>query len=169
MGGGIALQHKESGLTAFELAITLAIIAIMAAVTLPPFMQWRQKALLSGAASNLATDLEMAKTQAIRANKTVVVDFGTNNYMLFLDTGNGSGGPPNWNQDAGERLVLQRELPPGVRIDTSSLSFPTVNDKTRFNSRGIPYDIVTPETILVEQGNQNRQITINRLGNIDVQ
>ncbi|MGD8944803.1 MAG: GspH/FimT family protein, partial [Desulfobacterales bacterium] len=145
------------------------IIAIMAAVTLPPYMQWRQKAQLSGAISNLATDLEMAKTQAIRANKTVVVDFGTNNYMLFLDTGNGSGGPPNWNQDSGEPVLLERDLPPGVRIDTGSLSFPTISDKTRFNSRGIPFDIVTPETILLVQGANNRQLTINRLGNIDIQ
>jgi hypothetical protein len=44
-----------------------------------------------------------------------------------------------------------------------------VSDKTRFNSRGIPYDIVTPETISVKQGAQNRRITINRLGNVEVQ
>ena len=169
MGGRIALQHNESGLTAFELAIALAIIAIMAAVTLPPYMQWRQRAQLSGAASNLATDLEMAKTQAIRANKTVVVDFETTTYKLFLDTGDGGGGPPNWNQEPGEPLLLERILPPGVRIDTGSLSFPTVSDKTRFNSRGIPIDIVTPETISLVQGAHNRQLTINRLGNIDVQ
>jgi type II secretory pathway pseudopilin PulG len=169
MGGGIALQHKESGLTAFELAITLAIIAIMAAVTLPPFMQWRQKALLSGAASNLATDLEMAKTQAIRANKTVVVDFETSNYKLFLDTGDGGGGPPNWNQEPGEQLLVERDLPPGVQIDIGSLDFPTVSDKTRFNSRGIPFDIFTPKIISLVQGANNRQLTINRLGNIDVQ
>ena len=169
MGGSIAVQHKESGLTAFELAVALAIIAIMAAATLPPFVQWRQKAQLSGAASNLATDLEMAKTQAIRANKTVVVDFESNTYKLFLDTGDGSGGPPNWNHDSGEKLLLERNLPPGVRIDTGSLSFPTVSDKTRFNSRGIPFDIVAPETISLVQGANNRQLTINRLGNIDVQ
>lgn len=169
MEGSITLQPKESGLTAFELALALAIIAIMAAVTLPPFMQWRQKAQLSGAAANLATDLELAKTQAIRANRTVVVDFGTSNYTLFIDTGDGGGGPPNWNREAGEELLLERILPPGVRIDTGSLTFPTISDKTRFNSRGIPFDIVTPETISLVQGGNNRQLTINRLGNIDVQ
>jgi len=163
------MRRKQSGLTALELAVALAIIAVMASITMPPYLKWWRKAQLSGAAGNLATDIEMAKTQAIRENATVVIAFQSNSYKLFLDTGDGGVGPPNWNQDAGERLVLQRELPPGVRIDTSSLSFPTVNDKTRFNSRGIPYDIITPETILVEQGNQNRQITINRLGNVEVQ
>ena len=163
------MQPKQSGLTAFELTLALAIIAIMAAVTLPPFMQWRQKAQLSGAASNLAADLEMAKTQAIRANRTVVVDFETSTYTLFVDTGDGGGGPPNWNRETGEELLAERALPPGVRIDTASLSFPTVSDKTRFNSRGIPMDIVAPESISLIQGANNRQLTINRLGNIDVQ
>jgi Tfp pilus assembly protein FimT len=163
------LQRKESGLTAFELAVTLAIIATMAALTLPPYMRWRQQAHLSGGISNLASDLEMAKTQAIRENATVVVDFETGNYKLFLDTGDGGGGPPNWNREADERLVLERDLPPGVQIDMASLSFPTVGDKTRFNNRGIPYDIVAPETILIKQGTTNRKLTINRLGNIEIE
>ena len=163
------MHRRQSGLTAFELAVTLAIIAIMASVTMPPYLKWWRKNQLSGAVSNLATDIEMAKTQAIRENATVVVAFQSGNYTLFLDSGDGGGGAPNWNRDSGERLVLKRYLPPGVRIDTSSLSFPTVNDKTRFNSRGIPFDIVAPETILVKQGDQNRQITINRLGNVEVQ
>ena len=163
------MQRKESGLTAFELAVTLAIIAIMASVTMPPYLKWWRKAQLSGAVSNLAADLEMAKTQAIRENATVVVEFETGNYQLFFDTGDGEGGDPNWSRDSDEGLILQRNLPPGVKIDIASLSFPIESAKTRFNSRGIPFDIVTPETIPIEQAGNNRQITINRLGNIDVQ
>lgn len=163
------MQRKESGFTAFELAVTLAIIAIMASVTMPPYLKWWRKARLSGAVSNLAADLEMAKTQAIRENETVVVEFKTGNYKLFFDTGDGGGGSPNWNQESGEELILKRHLPPGVSIDTGSLSFPTAGDKTRFNSRGIPFDIVTPETIPIKQAGYDREITINRLGNIDVQ
>jgi Tfp pilus assembly protein FimT len=163
------MQRKESGLTAFELAVTLAIIAIMASVTMPPYLKWWRKAQLSGAVSNLAADLEMAKTQAIRENVTVVVEFNAGDYKLFFDTGDGEGGDPNWSRESDEGLILKRNLPPGVQIDTASLSFPTESAKTRFNSRGIPFDIVTPETIPIEQGGRNRQITINRLGNIDVQ
>ena len=163
------MQRKESGLTAFELAVTLAIIAIMASVTMPPYLKWWRKAQLSGAVSNLAADLEMAKTQAIRENATVVVEFKAGDYKLFFDTGDGEGGDPNWSRESDEGLILKRNLPPGVKIDTASLSFPTESAKTRFNSRGIPFDIVTPETIPINQAGHNRQITINRLGNIDVQ
>lgn len=169
LGRSLEMRRKESGLTAFELAVTLAIIAVMASVTMPPYLKWWRKAQVSGAVSNLAADLEMAKTQAIRENATVVVEFKTGNYKLFFDIGDGGGGAPNWSQDSDERIILKRYLPPGVKIDTDGLSFPTESDKTRFNSRGIPFDIITPETIPIKQGSNNRQITINRLGNINVQ
>ena len=169
MGGSFMMRHKESGLTAFELAVTLAIIAVMASVTMPPYLKWWRKAQLRGAVSNMAADLEMAKTQAIRENATVVVEFQTRNYKLFFDTGDGEGGAPNWSRESDEELILNRYLPPGVKIDTDSLSFPTESAKTRFNSRGIPIDIVSPETIPITQKGEDRQITINRLGNIDVQ
>jgi len=162
------MRRKESGLTAFELAVTLAIIAIMASVTMPPYLKWWRKAQLSGAVANLAADLEMAKTQAIRENATVVVEFNAGNYKLFFDTGDGEGGAPNWSQESDEGLILKRHLPPGVRIDTGALDFPTESAKTRFNSRGIPFDIIAPETIPIKQADENRQITINRLGSIDV-
>lgn len=163
------MRRKESGLTAFELAVTLAIIAIMASVTMPPYLKWWRKTRLSGAVSNLASDLELAKTQAIRTNANVVVEFKTGNYTLFFDLGDGGGGGPNWNQDDGDRTILKRYLPPGVQIETDSLSFPTESAKTGFGGRGISLDIITPETIPLKQGPNNRQITINRLGNIDVQ
>jgi Tfp pilus assembly protein FimT len=111
----------------------------------------------------------MAKTEAIRENAFVVVEFGANSYTMFFDTGDGAGGPPNWNQDTGERKILNRQMPPSVSIDTASLSLPIVNDKVRFNSRGLPADIFAPQTIKITQASNDRQITINRLGNINVQ
>ena len=124
---------------------------------------------MSGAVSNLASNLELAKTQAIRENENVVVEFKTGSYTLFFDIGDGSGGDPDWDQNAGEQTILKRSLPPGVQIETDSLSFPTVDTKTGFSGRGISLDIVAPETIPLKQGPNNRQITINRLGNINVQ
>jgi hypothetical protein len=60
-------------------------------------------------------------------------------------------------------------MPPSVSIDTASLNLPIVNDKVRFNSRGLPGDIFTPQTVKIKQANTDRQITINRLGNINAQ
>ncbi len=163
------MMKRNSGITALELATTIAVVAVIAALVMPPYLKWNRARRLEGAVVNLTSDLEMAKVRAIRENAFVVVAFGANSYTLFLDTGDGVGGPPNWNRDTDEQQIIYREMPPGVQIDTGSLSFPAVNDKTRFNGRGIPPDIVAPETIPVLNAANGRQITINRLGFINVQ
>ena len=163
------MKHKQSGLTAFELTVTLAIIAVIAALTMPPYLNWLRKSRLQSATSNLTADLEMAKVLAVRENAIVVVAFGTSGYTIFVDNGEGGGTAADWNRNGTETIAQLRDLPAGVTIDTDNLSFPVVADKTRFNSRGIPADIVTPETITVGHATRNRQITLNRLGNIEVQ
>ncbi|MGD8963922.1 MAG: GspH/FimT family pseudopilin [Desulfobacterales bacterium] len=155
-------MRKNVGFTAYELVVTIAIFAVIAATAMPPYMKWWRTSRLQSAVSNFMVDLEMAKTQAIRENAFVVVELYAGNYKIFVDSNK------DWAA-GGENVLVNRELPPSVSIDTASLSFPTVNDKVRFNSRGIPSDIITPETIKINQANNNRQITVNRLGNINVQ
>jgi prepilin-type N-terminal cleavage/methylation domain-containing protein len=167
--GEIKMMRKNSGFTALELATTIAILAVIAALAMPPYLRWNRTRRLEGAVVNLTSDLEMAKVRAIRENAFVVVEFGANSYTMFLDSGDGVGGPPNWNQDSGERQILNRKMPAGVQIDTASLSFPTFNEKMRFNARGIPPDILAPEIIPVANTVRGRQVSINRLGFVNVQ
>jgi prepilin-type N-terminal cleavage/methylation domain-containing protein len=163
------MMQKKSGFTALELATTIAIVAVIAALIMPPYIKWNRTRRLEGAVVNLTSDLEMAKVRAIRENAFVVVQFGTDSYTMFLDKGDGAGGPPNWNRDTGEKQILSRKMPTGVQIDTGNLSFPTFSDKMRFNARGIPPDILAPEIIPVANTVKGRQITINRLGFVNVQ
>ena len=155
-------MRKNSGFTIYELMVTIAIMAVIAAITMPRYLRWYRTSRLRSAVSSFTVDLEMAKTEAIRENNLVVIEFYPGSYKIFVDSNK------DWNS-SGEKILLDRILPPSVSIDTASLSLPTVNDKFRFNSRGIPADIVTPETIGIIQAGNNRQITINRLGNINVQ
>ena len=155
-------MRKNSGFTIYELMVTIAIMALIAAITMPPYLKWFRTSRLRSAVSSFTVDLEMAKTEAIRKNNLVVIEFYSGSYKIFVDSNK------DWDS-SGENILLNRVLPPSVSIDTATLSLPTVNDKVRFNSRGIPADIVTPETIGIIQAGNNRQITINRLGNINVQ
>ena len=155
-------MRKKAGFTAYELMVTIAIIAIIAAITMPPYFRWWRTSRLQSAVSSFTVDLEMAKTEAIRENAFVVIEFNSGSYRIFVDS------DKDWGS-SGENILLNRALPPSVSIDTASLSFPTVNDKVRFNSRGIPADIGTEKKINITQAGNNRQITINRLGNINVQ
>ena len=89
-------MRKDYGFTALELATTIAIAAVIAALVMPPYLNWLRAQRLRGAVINLTTDLEMAKARAIRENSFVVVQFAADSYKIFLDTGDGLGGPPNW-------------------------------------------------------------------------
>src|SRR6056300_1318496 len=151
-------MRKNSGFTIYELMVTIAIMALIAAITMPPYLKWFRTSRLRSAVSSFTVDLEMAKTEAIRKNDLVVIEFYSGSYKIFVDSNK------DWDS-SGENILLDRVLPPSVSIDTAALNLPTVNDKVRFNSRGIPADIVTPETIGIIQAGNNRQITINRLGN----
>ena len=155
-------MRKSSGFTTYELMVTIAIMALIAAITMPPYLKWYRSSRLRGAVSSVTVDLEMAKTEAIRENDVVVIEFFPRRYTVFVDSDD------DWDS-SGENILLNRDLPPSVSIDTASLSLPVVNDKVRFNSRGLPADIFTPQTIMITQAGNNKQITINRLGNINVQ
>lgn len=68
-------MRKNSGFTAFELAVSLAIMVVIAALVLPPYLHWLRGHRLRGAVTNLMADLEMAKIRAIRENSLVAVQF----------------------------------------------------------------------------------------------
>jgi prepilin-type N-terminal cleavage/methylation domain-containing protein len=163
------MLQKKSGFTALELATTIAIVAVIAALVMPPYLRWNRAHRLEGAATNLTADLEMAKVRAIRENAFVVVEFNTDSYTIFVDNGEGGGTAADWNRNGSEIIAQDRDLPTGVQIDTASLSFPSFNSKTRFNGRGIPPDILGPEIVSIANTINSRLITINRLGFINVQ
>ena len=155
-------MRKNSGFTAYELAVTIAIMSIIASITMPPYLRWWRTYRMQSAVSNLTADIEMAKTRAIRENAFVVIKFNDGSYRIFVDNNK------DWDP-YGEDVLLDRILPAGVSIDTVSLTFSPYNDKLRFNSRGIPSEIVSEDKIRVNQASINREVTINRLGNIHVQ
>lgn len=165
-------MQKKAGFTAFELAVSLAIMALIAAFVLPPYLQWLRGHRLRGAATNFMGDMEMAKIRAIRENDFVVIRFAENSYTIFLDNGNPAGTAGDW-LPSGESIIKTRALPAGVKFDLNQLNFEYIasaatNDITRFNGRGLP-DRVTAETqipLINESGSTT--IKINRLGHMSV-
>ncbi len=160
-------MRKNSGFSAFELAVALAIMAIIAAFVMPQYLNWLRAYRLRGATTNLVADMEMAKIRAIRENSFVAVQFSDDGYTIFVDNGEPSGTAGDWLRNGQERLLREREMPAGVRIDLASLTF--ADDRTRFNGRGVPPDIASPETIALTNSIVTKQITINRLGYMNVQ
>jgi Tfp pilus assembly protein FimT len=156
-------MRKNSGFTAFELAMSLAIMVIIAATVLPPYLKWLRGHRLKGAVTNLMADLEMAKIRAIRENDLVAVQFCQNRYTIFNESGD-----TNYTcTSAGREVYRDRTLPSGVEIDLGELDF--TNNRTRFNGRGLPDGLTTEKTIPVKNRSGGQEITVNRLGYMKVE
>lgn len=160
-------NYNTDGFTTLELAVVIAIVAIMACFALPSFVSWQNLNRLRGAAVNLVGDLEMAKIRAIRENSSVAVLFSENSYRIFVDNGSGGGTAGDWFRNGDEALVQYRELPAGVTINLTDLTL--ADDRLRFNGRGQPPDVVATETIPLQNRVGRKIITINRLGAVRIQ
>ena len=156
-------MRKNSGFTAFELAVSLAIMVIIAALVLPPYLKWLRGHRLRGAVANLMADLEMAKIRAIRENAMIAIQFCQDRYTIFNENGD-----TNYTcGTAGREVYRNRKLPAGVEIDMGALSF--ANDRTRFNGRGLPDGITTVQIIPVKNKSSGKEISVNRLGYMKLQ
>jgi hypothetical protein len=102
----------------------------------------------------------MAKLKAVQENGPVAVLFSGNGYRVFIDNGATVGA-----LDAGERLLRDRQLPPGVSIDLFNTDF-NGNDYARFNNRGLPED--TGNVAVDSSSGDGRIIGLNRLGRINI-
>jgi prepilin-type N-terminal cleavage/methylation domain-containing protein len=160
-------KDKNSGFTALEVAVTLAIIAVLASISMPSFLKWLQGHRLRGAAINLSADLEMAKIRAMREGSFVSVQLAAANYTIFIDDGSGGGVAGDMVQNGAERVIQLRQLPAGVSVPLGEVTL--VNNRMRFNSRGLAPDIVAAERIPLVNAAGRKELRVNRLGNIRTQ
>jgi Tfp pilus assembly protein FimT len=68
---------SRSGFTVVEILVAFAIVAILFKVALPNLLGWIPTLRLSGAARQMATDLQLARVQAIAKNASQAVTFDT--------------------------------------------------------------------------------------------
>ena len=161
-------MKKPNGFTIYELLTVIGIIAVLTAIATPNIISWRTEAKLRGASNNLRADSQMAKLRALREKAIVALVFTANGYTIFLDNGASAG---DWNLDADESLLRNRQLPAGVTIDLPT-TFDSPNNRTRFNGRGFPDQAtltgggLTGTVTLQNSGGSQMQLTINRLGRI---
>jgi len=161
-------MKKQDGFTMYELLMVIAILAVLATIAVPNIISWRPQAKLRGASNNLRADLQMARLSALREKAIVSVVFTSTGYSIFFDNGVN---PGDWNLDADESLIRNRQLPTGVIIALPT-TFGSPNNRTRFNGRGFPDQATltgggfTGTVTLQNSRGSQMQLTMNQLGRI---
>lgn len=97
-------SHRRAGISLFEILVTVAVLAILAAIVMPAFRSMEAQSLES-LARLVAADLRLARNQAIQHNTEYSVQFniGNNSYQI-VHTGTGTP-PPLRNPSAGGGTV----------------------------------------------------------------
>jgi len=122
-------KKKNRGFTLMELMIVIAIIAIMASIAIPNFIGWLPERRLDAGAQDILQGLQKSRSKAIMTNRNVIVTFdaAANSFIAFVDE------DANGAQEAGERTVVDSDMPAGVVFDE-----PGFGAAVTFNNRGIP-------------------------------
>ena len=141
-----------------EVMIVIAIIAITAGILTPSFLQWRDRSKIRGDATELRAAFESAKLRAIKHNTNVVVTFpDATSFQAFIDTNN------NGARDAGEDMLFNRTLSPGVTITNNTFA----GNDMAFNPRGMANGPNSTGTItMTSPGGERYSVVVSSFGRV---
>lgn len=133
-------RRGTKGIALSEVLVALVIIGILVRISMPNLLTWLPTLRLSSAARQIATDLQLARVQAIAKNTSQTVTF------------NVSGGTYSFGSES-------RSLPslfPGITI--SSASNPT------FTPRGTANSVI----ITLSDGSNQRLVCVKAMGRVAI-
>ena len=148
----------SKGFSLAEVVTVISIISIGTLVSTPPLLSWKRNAEIRGAAAQLTTSLQLARNYALINQEYVVIRFGSKQYQIFVDNGDGGANPGDWVRSGEEKLLCLHDQPSGVELSTS---FPY--DKFRFKGFGRNQ----PGTVNMSSTNgKSIKIIVNVLGRV---
>lgn len=75
-------RSRERGLTLIEMMVTVGIMVIILAFSIPKYDAWRQSTALQSANETLVAHLKQARLMAVSQNRTVSVVFTSSSYTV---------------------------------------------------------------------------------------
>ncbi|MES0371424.1 MAG: GspH/FimT family pseudopilin [Mariprofundaceae bacterium] len=134
-------SRKDQGFSLIEMMVVIGIMAIIAAIALPTFSEWRQRAASQTAADSLVAHLKQARIIAISESRSVTFAFTTSDYTMD------------------GRTVELSEYSPVLTLTTANASW-------TFQSRGT---VVNNGDITLATPSLTKIISVNSLGRTFIQ
>jgi type IV fimbrial biogenesis protein FimT len=146
-------MKPSKGFTTLELAIALAMMAIVVAIALTSYISLMPRYRLSGAASQLSSDLIGARMKAVKLSSRVQVFLGVQEYKVCDDADqNGAVGA-----NEGDVRVFD------LNVHYPGVSLASAGGDLIFHPRGTAVNMVT---VTLSNSSGLRQIQVNIAGRV---
>jgi type IV fimbrial biogenesis protein FimU len=150
---------NRKGFTLTEVVVTLSILGIMTAISIPSYLSWLPRHRLQTSARQIYDDLNLAKIRAVRANIDSCITFnigGNGNYTVFLDVN----GDSTYTNGVDTLIKGPVTLENGVNI--------TAANTCGFNNRGMSTAVGATQVSLTNPTGVVTNVIVNTVGNITV-
>jgi prepilin-type N-terminal cleavage/methylation domain-containing protein len=146
-------MRKDSGFTLIELMVVIGIIAILSAIAIPSYFQWLPRHRVGTAARAVMSAMEFARSNAIKTNADVTVNFIFGSDSLTVTNSGGT--------------LRTRQMPGDV--DLKDHEFDPLGNSVTFNGHGFSSETgqVTVENTKNDTLRRNINLTLG--GNASIQ
>jgi len=152
---------RQAGFTLMELMVVIAIIAILSGIAIPNAITWRNNAQVSSAARGLYSDLQSARSMAVKENRECTISFDTSGKGSYTISMAGKGDKTvNFSSYGAVEMSGLR----GSGGDVKS-SF-----EITFRSTGFPFNEGVLRGVSVDlKGATDRRVVLTPAGNVRIE
>ena len=141
-------HHLGAGFTLIELMVTVAVVAVLAAIAIPSFTDSLARRRLEGAANELSTDLQFARSQAVSNNANITLSTTASGYTI-----------------AGAQTYRTQALASGLSMSNGvSVTFTPLRGCTSDNCSAADLSI----TISSSQVSSTLKVSVNNMGRVQL-